>query len=67
MYRQVLADVAHERGWPVHLYHAKTVRAQAARILGAKTAEVLQRPRTLIGPPWTSEHRVALAAAVMAD
>src|SRR5262245_46446689 len=33
MYRQILSELAHERGWEVHLYDAKAVEDQAARIL----------------------------------
>jgi hypothetical protein len=34
MYCQVLSECAHVRGWAVHLFDAKAVEAQAARILG---------------------------------
>jgi hypothetical protein len=67
MYRQVLAEAAHERGWAVHLYTAKDVLGQAAGILGARADAVLQGPRERLGPPWTKDHRVALAATVVAD
>jgi hypothetical protein len=66
MYRQVLAELAHERGWDVHLYNAKDVEAQAARILGERAGEVLHGPRTRLGPPWGKDHRIALAATIMA-
>jgi hypothetical protein len=66
MYCQVLAECAHERGWPVHLYSAKDVEAQAARMLGERAGDVLGRPRTTLGPPWTKDHRIALAAAIVA-
>jgi hypothetical protein len=66
MYCQVLAECAHERGWPVHLYSAKDVEAQAARILGERAGDVLGRPRATLGPPWTKDHRIALAAAIVA-
>ena len=66
MYCQVLAECAHERGWPVHLYSAKDVEARAARILGERAGDVLGRPRTTLGPPWTKDHRIALAAAIVA-
>lgn len=66
MYRQVLAELADERGWAVHLYDARDVESQAARILGARADEVLHGPRTTLGPPWTKEHRIALAATIMA-
>lgn len=66
MYREVLADLARARGWAVHLYEARDVEGQAARLLGDRAEEVLRRPRTLLGPPWTKDHRMALAAAILA-
>ena len=66
MYREVLADAASARGWEVHLFDASAVEAQAARALGARTAEVLDGPRKALGPPWTKDHRRALAATVLA-
>jgi hypothetical protein len=61
MYRQILADLAHARDWKVHLYDAKHVEAQAAGILTDRADEVLQGPRARLGPPWTKDHRIALA------
>jgi hypothetical protein len=66
MYRQVLVEVAESRGWAVHFYEAKTVLGEAAAILGDNTADVLEGPRARLGPPWTKDHRVALAATVVA-
>jgi hypothetical protein len=66
MYRQELAELAHARGWEVHLYNAKAVVDQAVRILGNRADEVLEGPRTTMGPPWTKDHRIALAAAIVA-
>ena len=66
MYRQELAELAHARDWEVHLYDAKAVVDQAARMLGERADEVLHGPRATIGPPWTKDHRVALAATVVA-
>jgi hypothetical protein len=40
--------------------------AQAAGVLGERADEVLRRPRATLGPPWTKDHRVALAATVVA-
>ncbi len=64
MYRQVLDDAARARGWAVHLYDAKDVERRAAEILGARAREVLHGPRATLGPPWTADHRRALAATV---
>jgi hypothetical protein len=66
MYRQELAELAHARGWEVHLYDAKAVVGQAAGMLAERADEVLQGPRATIGPPWTKDHRTALAAAIVA-
>ncbi len=66
MYRHLLAELAHARGWEVHCYDAKHVEAQAADLLGERAEEVLRGPRARLGPPWTKDHRVALAATVVA-
>jgi hypothetical protein len=66
MYRQVVAEVADARGWDVHLYVAKDVLAQAAGVLGTRADAVLEGPRQVLGPPWTKDHRMALAAAIVA-
>jgi hypothetical protein len=66
MYRHLLAELAHARGWEVHCYDAKHVEAQAADLLGERADEILRRPRATLGPPWTKDHRVALAATVVA-
>ena len=64
MYRQVLAESARERGWVVHLYDAKEVEDEAVRILGPRADEVLLGPRATLGPPWSKDHRLALAATI---
>ena len=66
MYRQELAELAHARGWNVHLYDAKAVVAQAVSMLAEQADEVLDGPRASMGPPWTKDHRIALAATIMA-
>ena len=66
MYRQVLAEVATARGWTVHLYEAKHVADQAADLLGDRAATVLDGARVRLGPPWTKDHRTALAAVLVA-
>jgi len=66
MYREVLAELARARGWAVHLYDAAAVEGQAAGVLGERADEVLRGPRATLGPPWTKDHRTALAAAIMA-
>jgi hypothetical protein len=66
MYRQVLAELAHARGWALHLFDAGDVESRAAKVLGARAEEVLYGPRATLGPPWTRDHRMALAATIMA-
>jgi hypothetical protein len=51
----------------VHLFDAKAVEAQAARILGERAHEVLHGPRAALGPPWTRDHRIALASTIVAS
>ena len=65
MYRQVLSAVARARGWDVHVFDAKDVEARAAAELGERAVEVLLGPRATIGPPWTKDHRMALAATIV--
>ena len=66
MYRQVLAELARARGWDVDLYDAAEVEREAIDVLGERADEVLRGPRAVLGPPWTKDHRMALAAAIMA-
>jgi hypothetical protein len=66
MYRQELSELARARGWEVHLYDAKAVVGEAVRRLAERADEVLQGPRATLGPPWTKDHRTALAATIMA-
>jgi hypothetical protein len=65
MYRQVLSELADARGWEVHLYDAKNVEDEAIRILGEQADEVLHGARETLGPPWSKDHRMALAATVV--
>jgi hypothetical protein len=67
MYRQVLADLGRARGWSVHLYEANDVEAKAARVLGKRAEDVLYGPRAALGPPWSKDHRIALAATVLSS
>jgi hypothetical protein len=65
MYCQVLAELGHQRGWEVCLYNAKDVEDEAIRILGKRADAVLRGPRAKLGPPWSKDHRVALAATIV--
>jgi hypothetical protein len=67
MYRQVLAELAHARGWEVHLYNANDVESAAVGILAERADAVLRGPRARLGPPWTKDHRMALAATIVAN
>jgi hypothetical protein len=66
MYREVLAEQARGRGWAVHLYDAKDVEARAVRKLAGRADDVLFGPRSRLGPPWAKDHRMALAATIVA-
>jgi hypothetical protein len=65
MYRQILSELAHARGWEVHLYDAKAVEDQAARRLAERADDVLHGTRARLGPPWARDHRTALAATIV--
>jgi hypothetical protein len=65
MYCQVLAEVAAERGWDLRTYDAKTVESDAASVLGDRARQVLHGPRNVLGPPWSKDHRTALAATIV--
>ena len=66
MYRQVLVELAGARDWEIHFYEAKHVVGQAVSTLAERADEVLHGPRERIGPPWTKDHRMALAATIVA-
>lgn len=67
MYRQALAAAAEARGWAVHWYEARKILAAASDALGIKDfdAHSLQI-RKDIGPPWGKDHKIAMAAAIVA-
>ena len=58
MYRDALAHAATRKGWPVYWYDPKRDLAKAAKIVD-KTGEK-------IGPPWSKDHRLAMAGAMAA-
>ena len=66
MYRQVLAELARARGWDVHLYNARDVEARAVSKLAERANDVMLGPRARLGPPWAKDHRMALAATIVA-
>lgn len=59
MYRKALAAAAEARGWSVHWYDAKKVFDAASH------AHFLELRRS-IGPPWSKDHKLAMAAAIAA-
>jgi hypothetical protein len=65
MYLQVLAELGRTRGWAIHVYEAKVVESAAARTLGTGADAVLHGPRATLGPPWSKDHRMALAATIL--
>jgi hypothetical protein len=67
MYREVLAELGRARGWRIHFYEAKDVEAEATSVLGDRTDDVLHGPRATLGPPWSKDHRIAMAATVLSS
>ena len=67
MYRRALAAAAEARGWTVHWFDAKEVFDAASKALRIEDLEAhfLQLRRS-IGPPWSKDHKVAMAAAIVA-
>ncbi len=67
MFRHGLADAARARGWSEHRYDAKRVIEGAARSLGRPSVDaLLASAGEAVGAPWTKDHEVAMAAAIVA-
>ena len=67
MYRKALASAAEARGWPVHWYEAKKVLGEASQALQVENFDAhFLRLRKTVGPPWNNDHKLAMAAAVVA-
>ena len=67
MYRQALADAAQLRGWTVHWYDAKRVFSEAGETLRPDDLDGhFAKAKALFGPPWTQDHRLAMAAGIAA-
>jgi len=67
MYRRALAAAAESRGWAIHWYDAKKVLDAASHALRIADLDAyfLQLRKT-IGPPWSMDHKLAMAAAIVA-
>jgi len=67
MYRKALAAAAEARGWPVHWYDAKKVLGVASEALLVENLDAhFAEVRSSFGPPWTRDHKLAMAAAIAA-
>jgi hypothetical protein len=67
MYRKAIAAAAETRGWTIDWYNAKRVFDAAREALGIEDLDALFfKLRKSIGPPWTRDHKVAMAAAIAA-
>jgi hypothetical protein len=67
MYRKALAAAADARGWAVHWYEAKNVFDQASEALRIEDLDAyFSQLRTSIGSPWDKDHKLAMAAAIVA-
>ena len=67
MYRKALASAAEARGWPVHWYDAKKVLETASQALGVENLDAhFLQVRRAVGPPWDKDHKLAMAAAIVA-
>ncbi len=67
MYREALASAAQARGWPVYWYDTKRVLAEAGTALQVDNFDAhFLNMRKAVGPPWNNDHKLAMAAAVVA-
>lgn len=67
MFRQALAGAAASRSWGVHWYQSKAVLDAACNALQVEDLEPrFIEVRRAIGPPWGRDHRLAMAAAIVA-
>jgi len=67
MYRQAFAAAATELGWALSWYEPKRVFAEAASALAIGAADaILEAPRSTVGAPWQKDHKLAMAAAIVA-
>jgi len=68
MYREALALAAEARGWPVHWFDAKKAFDAASQALGVEDLDShFLKVRKAVGPPWNQDHKLAMAAAIVAS
>ena len=68
MYREALAFAAGKRGWPIHWFDPKTVLGSAAKALHVERfGDHFLLMRKALGPPWNNDHKLAMAAAIVAS
>jgi hypothetical protein len=67
MYRRALASAAEAQGWPVHWYDAKSILGAARQALRVENLDAhFLKLRRAVGPPWNNDHKLAMAAAIVA-
>ena len=67
MYRDALAHATEARGWFVSWYDTKSIFAEAAQALGRESIDgLLKEVGASMGPPWQKDHKVGMAAAIVA-
>ncbi len=67
MYRDALAAAAESCGWPVYWYDPKTIFNAASNALRVESFEAhFLDIRGAVGPPWNNDHKLAMAAAIVA-
>lgn len=65
MYCEVLAGAGADRGWTVRRFDAKSIEREAGLMLD-DAADLIDAQRSILGPPWNKDHRIAFAAAILA-
>jgi hypothetical protein len=67
MYREALAAAAEARSWTVHWFDAKKVFDAASEALRIEDLDAhFNHLRRSIGSPWGKDHKMAMAAAIVA-
>ncbi len=67
MYRKALGAAAEARGWAVYWFDAKKAFDAARHALRIEDFDAyFLQMRKCIGPPWNNDHKLAMAAAIVA-